>query len=150
MKRNFAALALAAVALLPLLTLSAERSKVEFTLLRVDRTDPENPIGFFTFRQTTRHSLPVYGFEEPTNGRFHPRFVEYQFQTNGAWRSLPICYCGTGAQSYSLRSGHTYRLKVELFAFTNATDRVRVGIASTDPQVTHGSDSFRPIDHETR
>src|SRR5436189_84494 len=120
MKRHIIVLALAALALLSLVVSSAERSKeVEFTLVRVDRSDPKNPFGLFTFRQTVRRSLPVYGFDQAVNGQFHPRFIEYQIQTNGGWRSLPIFYCGTGAQTYSLCSGQTYTLKVGMFAFTN-------------------------------
>src|SRR5688500_2192921 len=102
MKRYITVLALAALTLLALVVSSGERSKVEFTLLRGDRSDPKNPFGLFTFRQTVRRSLPVYGFDQAINGQFHPRFIKYQVQTNGGWRSLPIYYCGTGAQTYSL------------------------------------------------
>ena len=147
MKRNITTLALVALVLLPLLAVSGERSKIKFTLLKLDATDPKSPVGVFSFRQIAMLWLDVHGWDTPTNGHFGPRFIEFQVQTNGGWRSLWLDHCGAGAQTYPLRSGRTYTFNVPL-PFTNRNERARIGIL-TGRQAIHWSDSFRLVDYES-
>jgi len=92
-----------------------------------------NTFGIFAFRYHRADAMTFWGFGEPQNGRFQPKFTSYRVSQQENWHDLAIGYCGNGAVSYTLQPDTDYELKIPLtFDSVAGADQVRVSLNSLD------------------
>ena len=90
-----------------------------------------NTFGIFSFRYHRLEPMTFWGFGQPQNGQFEPKFTSYRINTHDQWRDLAIGYCGNGALSYTLQPDTNYELKIPLnFDRVATADQVRVSLNS--------------------
>jgi len=95
--------------------------------------------GHFLFTNKGKKAVMVSGFYMPVNGKFQPRFEEFQTLQDGAWKELPQYYCGTGAQDFAMKPGVSYEFVVGLggIARQDTPLTLKVGVSNywSDPFV---------------
>jgi len=142
MKRAPRVFAISALALGLLAVVLALTAHADIKLVRVDHGGPQGPVGIFSLLHSRPGPLYIHGSRPPIGGNFDPRFIEYQVWSNGAWRSLPIYYCGTGAQTYRLWPHRTYTAIIPLFPLTNTVTLARVAVVGEGPGASYRSLPF--------
>lgn len=73
--------------------------------------------GRFLFINRESSPVMIFGFDKPLDGKFVPRFIEFQTLKDGKWEKLPSGFCGTGAQDFALRPGKEYEVITGLASF---------------------------------
>ncbi len=73
--------------------------------------------GRFLFINKESSPVRISGFNEPLDGTFEPRFVEFQMLKDGTWENIPVGYCGTGAQDFAMQPGKKYEFVTSLDSF---------------------------------
>ena len=92
-----------------------------------------NTYGIFSFRYHRLEPMTFWGFSEPQDGKFQPKFTSYRINVHDVWHDLAIGYCGMAAVSYPLQPDTDYELKIPLsFDSVANADQVRVSLNSID------------------
>jgi hypothetical protein len=73
--------------------------------------------GRFLFINKESSRVMIFGCDDPLDGKFEPRFLEFQILKNGKWEELPAGYCGTGAQDFAMHPGKEYEFVTMLDYF---------------------------------
>lgn len=87
--------------------------------------------GRFQFINKEASPVMISGFDEPFDGKFEPRFVEFQVLKDGRWEKIPVGYCGTGAEEFAMQPGKEYEFIAGLWSF-NEQDAPLTGRIGVD------------------
>ena len=107
----------------------------------------KNPItelyGVFSFRYSSDDSIAFWGFDQPHDNRFEPRFTMYQIKRTIDWKSLDVGYCGTGAETYVLQSDIDYILEIPL-GINDLEGAKEIKVSIDSPDGSFWSEPFNP------
>lgn len=73
--------------------------------------------GRFLFINKESSAVKIHGFDEPLDGKFVPRFLQFQVLKEGKWEEIQVGYCGTGAQDFAMQPGKEYEFIAGLDSF---------------------------------
>jgi hypothetical protein len=74
-------------------------------------------MGHFKFRWDGDQPVKLWGFGFQDDGSFRVRFETFSEFTQGVWTEIPVGYCGTGAEMFTLKPRQEYTLLIPLWPF---------------------------------
>ena len=86
-------------------------------------------MGQFRFKWNGNKPIKLWGFGFQKDGSFRVRFEGFSRFTNDEWKEVPVGYCGTGAEMFTLQPDRDYTLLIPLWLFQTEGDK---GIVKID------------------
>lgn len=79
-------------------------------------------MGYFKFRWNGAKAIRLWGFGFEKDGSLRVRFEGFPKMVDGRWEEVPVGYCGTGAEMYTLEPDKDYVLQVPLWPYEKNGD----------------------------
>lgn len=112
----------------------------EFKFIKAEADEDHWQMGQFKFRWNGQNSIRLWGFGFEKDGSFRVRFENFSKMTGGKWQEVPVGYCGTDKEMFTLEANKDYVLRIPLRPYQKDGDK---GVVKLDGEkVSIVSDPF--------
>lgn len=95
----------------------------EFKFIKAEADKDHWQMGHFKFRWNGQKSIRLWGIGFEKDGSFRVRFENFSNLTGGKWQEVPVGYCGTGSEMFSIEPNKDYVLKIPLWPYQSDGDK---------------------------
>ena len=89
----------------------------DFKFIRAEANKNHWKMGYFKFRWNGQKAIRLWGFGFEKDGSLRVRFESFSKMTNGKWQEVPVGYCGTGKEMFTLEPNKDYVLQIPLWPY---------------------------------
>ncbi len=90
-----------------------------FEFIKAESDKNHWQMGYFKFRWEGEKAVRLWGFGFEESGSFRVRFENFSKMINGKWQEVPVGYCGTGMEWFTLEPNKDYVLLIPLWPYQN-------------------------------